>query len=57
MHKRFWSKNMKERDHSEGIGIYEKIILEWISGKYGAKVWTGIIWLRVWISGWLLCTW
>jgi hypothetical protein len=25
-----------------------KIILERILGKYGGKMWTGFIWLRVW---------
>jgi hypothetical protein len=33
-------------DHSEGTGVRGKIVLEWILGKYGGKVWTGFIWLR-----------
>jgi hypothetical protein len=28
-----------------------KIILEWVLGKYGGKVWTGSIWLRIRTSG------
>jgi len=45
MHAKFWSENLKGRDHLEDIG--RKIILEWIVGKQGGKVWTGSIWLRV----------
>jgi hypothetical protein len=29
----------------EDPGIYGKVILEWILGKYGRKLWTGSIWL------------
>jgi hypothetical protein len=36
--------NLKERDHFEDIGIDEKIVLEWILGKWGGKLWTGYIW-------------
>jgi hypothetical protein len=35
--------NLKGRDHSEDVGVYEKIILEWILGKWDGKVWTGFI--------------
>jgi hypothetical protein len=38
IHTKFWSENLKEREHSEEIGVAEKIILEWILGKYGGKV-------------------
>jgi len=31
-----------------------KIILEWILGKYGGKMWTGCIWLRIETRGRLL---
>jgi len=30
---KFWSENLKGRDHSEELGVCEKIILEWILGK------------------------
>jgi hypothetical protein len=30
----FWLENMKERNHSENLGIDGKIILEYILGKY-----------------------
>jgi hypothetical protein len=29
--------NLKERDHSEGMGVGRMIILEWILGKWGGK--------------------
>jgi hypothetical protein len=34
MNTKFWSGNLKERDHSEDLGIDGKIILEWILGKW-----------------------
>jgi hypothetical protein len=45
--------NLKERGHSENLGVDGKI-LEWILGKYGGKVWTGCIWARIGTSGRLL---
>jgi len=43
---RFWSENLKERDHTED-GVDGKIILECILGKQcGNVVWAGCIWLR-----------
>jgi hypothetical protein len=36
------------------LDVDGKIILEWILGKYGGKVLTGFIWLRIGISGGLL---
>jgi hypothetical protein len=41
-------------DHSEDLAIDGKIILEWILGKWGRKLWTGFIWLRLESSGGLL---
>jgi hypothetical protein len=41
MHSKFWLENLKGRDNMEDLGIDETIILEWISGKYGGKMWTG----------------
>jgi hypothetical protein len=47
MHKKLWSENLKERDHSEGLGIDRRIILEWMLDKYGGILWTGYIWLKI----------
>jgi hypothetical protein len=38
--------NLKERDLLEDLGIDGRIILNWILGKQGKRVWTGFIWLR-----------
>jgi hypothetical protein len=47
-------KTLKGREHSEDLGIGGRIILEWVLGKYGWRVWTGCIWLRIGTSGGLL---
>jgi hypothetical protein len=47
-------RNLKERDHLQGLGIDGKVIVEWILWKEGGKVWTGLIWLRIGTSGGLL---
>jgi len=54
MYTKFWSQNLKGINHSEDLGIDGKIILEWIVGKQGGKVWPGFIWLKVGISDRLL---
>jgi hypothetical protein len=46
IHTTIWLENLKGTDHLEDLGIGGKIILEWITGKQGGKVWTGCIWLR-----------
>jgi len=33
MHTKFWSENLKEREHAEDLGLPGKIILEWVLGK------------------------
>jgi hypothetical protein len=43
--------NLKGRDHSKNLGIDGRIILEWLSGKQGGKVWTACTWLRIEASG------
>jgi hypothetical protein len=41
IHIKFLSENLKGRNHSEGPGTGGRIILEWILGKEGGRVWTG----------------
>jgi hypothetical protein len=33
MDTKFWSENVRERDHEEDLWVDRKIILEWILGK------------------------
>jgi hypothetical protein len=47
MRTKFWSENLKGRDHSEDMGIDGKIILQRMLGKYGGKTLTLWIWLRI----------
>jgi hypothetical protein len=47
MRTKFWSDNLKGRDHSEEEGARQRIILEWILRKYGGEVWIGCISLRI----------
>jgi hypothetical protein len=54
MNTEFWSENVKIRDHSDDLGVYGKIILEWILGEGCGKLWTGCIWVRLGTSGGLL---
>jgi hypothetical protein len=54
MRRIFWSENLKERDHSENIGVYGRIILQRILGKYGAIVnWMHLVQDRD--QWWALC--
>jgi hypothetical protein len=54
MQLKFWSENLKGEDTSEEPGVEGRIILEWILGKEGGKLWTGCIWLRIGTSDGLL---
>jgi hypothetical protein len=38
VHIKFCSKKAKRRDHSEDIGVDERIILKWTLGKWGPYV-------------------
>jgi hypothetical protein len=44
----------EEKRPMEDLGVYSKIILEWILGKQGGKVWIGFMWLSIETSGGLL---
>jgi hypothetical protein len=57
MHIKFWSANLKGRDHLENLSIDGgKIILVWILREKGGNVWSGSIWLRTGTSGGPLLT-
>jgi hypothetical protein len=38
MHTKFWSENVKGKDHSEDVGADRRIILKWILEKYDKEV-------------------
>ena len=44
---RFWSGNMREREHCGFPDVDGKIILRWLSCKWGVEVWTGSSWLKI----------
>ena len=39
---RFWSVNLKERDHLKDVGVEWRIILEYILKKLDGKNWSGL---------------
>jgi hypothetical protein len=44
----------KGKRHFEELGVDASIILKFILGNQGGKVWIGFIWPRIGTSGWLL---
>jgi len=48
---------LEGRDHLDDLCVDERIILEWILGSWGGKMWTGFVWLRIGTNGKLLFTW
>jgi hypothetical protein len=49
-----FSRKTEGKGHSEDLGVDGRIILEWILEKWGGKMWTECIWLRMGSSGGLL---
>jgi hypothetical protein len=46
--------SQKEKDRQEDEDIGGWIILKWICERYNGMIWTGLIWLKLGISGGLL---
>jgi hypothetical protein len=44
----------KGRGYLEDPGVDGKIILEWMLGKWGGRMWTGCMWLSIETIGGLL---
>jgi len=42
---------MRTQLRLENLGVDGKIILKWILGRWGGKMWIGCIWLRIRING------
>jgi hypothetical protein len=51
---RFWSENVKGREHLEDVGVDVRIMLECVLRVYDGKMWTRSIWMRIGTRGWLL---
>jgi hypothetical protein len=51
MHTEFQLGSLKGRDRQEDLGVDGRIVLKWILGKYGWRVWIGFVWLRIGTSG------
>jgi len=49
-----WWRKVKERDYVEYLGKDGTMILKWILKKSYIRSWTGLVWLKIGISGWLL---
>jgi hypothetical protein len=47
MHTKFWSENLKERDHLEDLGMDRRIILEWILDKQDGNMRIGFNLFRI----------
>jgi hypothetical protein len=47
----FWWGNLRERDHLGDAGVYGRIILGCIFGKWDMGMWTGWSWLRIGTDG------
>jgi hypothetical protein len=56
LHTRFWWESRKKRDHYEELDVHGKRVLKLMLNKYDGMVWTGLIWLKIGISGGLLLT-
>jgi hypothetical protein len=51
LHTGFWWGDLRERDHSEELGIDGRTILKWIFKRWDGESWTGLIWLRIGTGG------
>jgi hypothetical protein len=39
--------NPREGEHLEDVGLYRRIILNWVFKKWNGEAWTGLIWQRI----------
>jgi hypothetical protein len=45
--------NLKQRDKLRGLAVDETMILKWVLKKWGLRLCSGFIWLKIWPSDWL----
>jgi hypothetical protein len=49
-----WCLNLKGRGQLEALGVDGRIILKWSLKKSVGRAWTGLLWLRIGVSGGLV---
>jgi len=54
MRTKFWSGNLKGKDHSEDLVVKGRIMLAWMLGKQDGKLWNSFVQLRIEKSGAIL---
>jgi hypothetical protein len=47
MNTKFLVVSLNGREHSKDLCVDGKIILKWILGKYGSRMWIGFMWVRM----------
>jgi hypothetical protein len=52
---KFWSQNLKGKDHLVELGVAGRIILRWMLMKQGVRVWIEIFWLSIGTGVGFLC--
>jgi hypothetical protein len=50
----FWRGNLKEGEHFGNLGVYGRIILQYILKEWNETVWNELIWVRIGTYGRLL---
>jgi hypothetical protein len=57
MLRKSWLENLTGRNHSDGLGVGGRIVLEWILERWGGGLRIGFVWLGMVTGGGLLWAW